>query len=653
MKCTPPPAPANAPSQTVTLTVGTAGHIDHGKTQLVKFLTGCNTDTLPEEMARGMTIDLGFATCELPNRRRVGIVDVPGHERFIHNMVAGATGIDAVVLVVAADDGIMPQTIEHLHIVRLLGIRSGMVAVTKTDLVEPDRVAEVVAAVRNLVAGTFLADAPITPISTKTGDGFSEFYDAFVQTVDRTAQRDASGGFRLHVERAFVLKGRGLIISGIPCSGAVRLGDTLELLPQGLERKVRGLQVYGADAERGQAGECVALNLGDLSKDDVKRGMVLAAPGYFTPTRFINAHFHALPGLERPIRPRTGVRFHVGTADVPGHLVLPTLQSLAPGQEAYVQIQLQRPVVAAPGDFYVVRELSPARTIGGGTVVVPETKRLRRSQGTWSAEVARREEASLTPEAAVAYALNQAAPVPLALAELARQAFLSEDATRLAANAAVQAGTMIALPGNRYVTPATVAAAGEELRQTLAGLHDKAPLSLGFPKKDVVLPLKQDKLVTEQALANLLAARTIVLTDHGYRLPERAPQLSEKQARLAAAVEDLLRKGRFAAPRPDELPALIGIPAPLLKPVLDHLAQAGILVVLDPKVTLHRDCLAEARRVLVEWLGAHPTIEAGQYKELLQTSRKFAIPLLEYFDRTGLTRRVGDQRVLRPPPAKV
>ena len=237
---------AGAGGQTISLTVGTAGHIDHGKTSLVKFLTGCDCDTLPEEKARGMTIDLGFATCVLPNNRRVGIVDVPGHERFIHNMVAGATGIDVVMLVVAADDGVMPQTIEHFHIVRLLGITSGMVAVTKIDMVTKERVTDVVEQVKHLVQGSFLEGCPITPVSSKTGDGFDGFYDAFVATVDKTAQRNSSGAFRMHVERSFVLQGIGTVISGIPRSGSVHEGDTLDLLPNGGKKRVRGVQVYGA-----------------------------------------------------------------------------------------------------------------------------------------------------------------------------------------------------------------------------------------------------------------------------------------------------------------------------------------------------------------------------------------------------------------------
>jgi len=633
--------------ETVTLTVGTAGHIDHGKTSLVKCLTGCETDTLPEEKARGMTIDLGFATCILPNNRRIGIVDVPGHERFIHNMVAGATGIDVVLLVVAADDGVMPQTVEHFHIVRLLGVSAGMLALTKIDLVEPGRADEVTEQIRSLVAGSFLENAPILPVSSKTGRGFDAFYEAFCALVDRTAQRDASGPFRMHVERSFVLKGLGAIVSGIPSSGSVRVGDSLDLLPAGETKRVKGLQVFGQNSDAGRAGECLALRLSGVSIEDVGRGMVLASPGYFTPTKLVNAKFHLVPSLERPLKPRTAIRFHIGTAEVTGHLVLPELTPLAPGQETYVQFQLNEPVVAAPGDFFVARLLSPLKTLGGGNVISGETVKLRRRKGDWAEKIREREESFNDPSATLLYALKQAGNDPLTLADLARLAVLNEDATRVHMAERVKAGDAVEFTGSRYAHSTVLAAARDELLARLNRMHDAAPLSVGFPKKDVIRELTANTLVIEKALAQLLEEGTLAINATGYQIHGRAPKLSAGQTLLANRIAGLYKTTGFASPRRDELPALLGAPEPVIAPVFEFLAQTGEVVPLDDKVVLHREWVDESRRRLSNHLTQYGTIDAGAFKEVLGATRKYAIPLLEYWDAKGLTRREGNNRVLR------
>jgi selenocysteine-specific elongation factor len=632
---------------TISLTVGTAGHIDHGKTELVKLLTGCDTDRLPEEKQRGMTIDLGFATCSLPNNRRVGIVDVPGHERFIHNMVAGAAAIDVVLLVVAADDGVMPQTIEHFHIVRMLGIRSGMVAITKTDLVGAERVAEVEEQVVQLLAGSFMEGCAVVPVSSKTGAGFEAFYEKFVAVVDRTAEREASGAFRLHVERSFVLKGLGTIVSGIPCSGKVRLGDSVDLLPRGEKKKVRGIQVYGVDAEEGRAGECLALRLADVSHDDVVRGMVLASPGYFEPTRFVDAKFHMLPGLDRALEPRTAVRFHIGTSDVPGHLVLPDLSPLRPGMETYVQFQLSRPVVAAPDDFFVVRMLSPVRTIGGGYVVAQSNVRMRRSKGEWLDACIEHEQAFKDPADALLYVLEHAEGKPVKLDDAARQAVLNMETAKQYVDSLVQRGSAVELPGGRYVESKAVEVACEEIVGTLNRFHDKHPLSMGFEKKELLRELNGDHHVLDRAMAELVEQKKVVINNAGLQLQERAPSLSASQSVIASKITDAYRKAHFSSSRRDELPALIGAPARVIEPVVDHLVQTGELVEVSDKVILHRDAIEESRRKLTEYLAQHGSLESGAFKDMLSTTRKYSIPVLEYWDAQGLTRRVGNKRVLK------
>lgn len=635
------------PGQTVTLTVGTAGHIDHGKTALVKLLTGCDCDTLPEEKARGMTIDLGFATCTLPDNRRVGIVDVPGHERFIHNMVAGASGIDVVMLVIAADDGIMPQTLEHFHIVRLLGITSGMVALTKVDLVPPERVEDMVLQIQELVAGSFLEGAPIVPISSKTGQGFDAFYNAFVATVDKTAQRDSGGAFRMHVESTFVMQGLGTIVSGIPRCGTVRVGDTLDCLPNGGEKKVRGLQVYGEDATEGKAGECVALRLSDLAHGDAKRGMVLATPGYFTTTKLVNARLHLMSNLERPLKPRSGIRFHIGTAEVTGYLVLPELTPPAPGSEVYVQFQLNEPVVAAPGDFFVVRTLSPIRTIGGGNVISQETVKMRRSRGDFVGAVEEREKAYRDPVTALTYALKQAGAVPQHVDALAKSAFLNTESTRQHIHTLVEQGTAVVLPGERYVHADTLTTACDEILSVLGRMHDVAPLSMGFAKKDIFRDLKSERLLTDKAMEQLLASGKITSNVSGFQIPARAPRLSPQQTAVATKVGELYRSTAFASPRRDELPEKLGVPAKVLDPVFDFLVQTGTIVVLSDKVVLHKDHVADSRQKLVDYITDRGSMESGVFKDVLGTTRKYSIPILEYWDAKGLTKRIGNVRQLK------
>lgn len=637
----------NQPSKTITLTVGTAGHIDHGKTELVKFLTGCNTDCLPEEQRRGMTIDLGFATCELPDRRRVGIVDVPGHERFIHNMVAGAAGIDVVILVVAADDGVMPQTIEHFHIVRMLGVDSGMVVITKSDLADETRIGEVEQQVRTLTAGSFLDGSPIVPFSSKTGAGFDLFHKTFLDTVDTTSERNSDGAFRLHIERAFALKGLGTIVSGIPASGSVREGDALELLPGGEKKRVKGIQVYGAAAQQAQAGECVALRMGDIAKSHPTRGMVLTEPGFFVSSQFINARFHFLPHVGKPLQPRTAIRFHIGTTDVPGHMVLPELKPLRPGNETYVQFQLKRPVVAAPGDFYVVRLLSPVTTIGGGYVVAPVTSKMRRTRGNWVEECERREEAFATPETAIAYVLEHSDPVPMTLRQLAHQSFKTEDAAARHVANLVKTGRVVELPGKRYVHSSVLTDASAEITTILDRFHDANPISIGFPKKEVLRELHADRLVVEKAFESLAGEGIVSTCDAGMRLAKRIPELTPRQTRTAERIEAVFLENPFLTPRADQLPEILGMPAPLIKPVMAHLLQKGVLVDCGENIVFHRDHVRTARDRMVEYVGANKQIEPGAFRDLLGTTRKYSIPLLEHFDRTGVTIRKGNARVLR------
>ncbi|MCK4851166.1 MAG: selenocysteine-specific translation elongation factor, partial [Phycisphaerae bacterium] len=403
--------------QTINVMVGTAGHIDHGKTELVKLLTGCDTDRLKEEKQRGMSIDLGFAPCSLADNANVGIVDVPGHERFIRNMVAGASSIDVVLLVVAADDGVMPQTREHLEVVQLLGVKRGLVALTKIDIVDEARRQRAIEQIRELTRGTFLEGAQIAPVSSITAEGFDGFYEALSEVVAQTPRRDTQGVFRLPIERVFAVKGYGTVVTGVPASGQVQLGDQLELIRVGsaaqdpshrLTCRVRGLQVFGKDTRCGLAGQCVAVNLAQVGSGEIGRGDALVSKGYFQPTQIVTGELSLLSRVTKPLARRTPVALHVGTSERQAKAVLLDRKELVAGDSCPVQFLLDGPIVAGPTDRFVIRIHSPRMTIGGGVVVdtgMPRQRKLSESKlhGFWA-----RRQSLGDPQATVVHLVRQA-----------------------------------------------------------------------------------------------------------------------------------------------------------------------------------------------------------------------------------------------------
>jgi selenocysteine-specific elongation factor len=634
--------------------IGTAGHIDHGKSTLVRALTGIDPDRLPEEKARGLTIDLGFAPFTLPDGRKVGIVDVPGHERFVRNMVAGATGIDVVLLVVAADDGVMPQTREHLQIMQLLGLSTGLVALTKVDAVEPEMAELAAEDVRALLAGTFLERAPILPISALTGQGMDALRAELARLAAAAEPRSAEGVFRMPIQRVFSVKGFGTVVTGIPVSGSVGLGDVLEILPPAgagaaPRGKVRGIQAYQSSVERARAGHSTALNLADVDSKAVQRGCVAAAPGYFRPLAMVAGRFSALPGLDAPLANRTQVRFHTGTFDGAGELWLLDAESLAPGAQALVQVRLQEPVVCAPGDRFLVRLLSPERTLGGGVILEESRWRLKRFKHYVIEELALAEQALGSPIAELEAALARRPRELASVEELEVEIKRPREETR-ALLAELARGRKVHSPGKsgRWMHAEALAKGLAAVREALAAHFRENP----HRELVEVSALRERTGLAGELLEALLEearARGELRLEPGglVRAAARAAPADPKLEALAARAHALLAREPFAPPAQAELAPSLGAPEADVKKALQRLADTGRARRVDEGLWFAGEALERAKAAVAENCGKHGHLEIPELRDALGTSRKFLIPLLEWFDAQGFTVRQGGHRVLK------
>lgn len=630
--------------------IGTSGHIDHGKSSLVRKLTGIDPDRLPEEKERGMTIDLGFAPCYLKNGQKVGIIDVPGHERFIKNMVAGATSIDFVMLVVAADDGVMPQTREHLSIMKLLGIRRGMVVVTKVDMVDKDMVELVIEEVKDLVKGSFLEGAPICPMSVVSGDGWDAFWEELNAQIAALPAKEVSGVFRMPIQRVFSAKGFGTIVTGVPISGRAAIGDTLEILPHERKGRVRGLQAYHCDVEEIKAGHSSAINLADVRHENVIRGNVVVTPGYFRPGTMVNARFKYLPEAHGPLKDQMPVRLHVGTAEILGVVVLLDRKEYFPGEEGFVQIRLEEPVVCAPGDAYVLRIQSPMITIGGGRVISVGSEKLRRMRPEVTEALAREEKALPDPKAWIEFLVEQSGVEPKTPSALDVATALTRPRVDAALAALREAGRVVFLAdGDRLLHRAGVDAAIERLRQCLSRFHNENPLRIGPDKQTLRNLAALDPQVFDLALEEGLKQKRVTEENALYRLPERHMKLSMEVQKLAERIEGILKEARFVTPRPDELSQQTAARPDDVGKVLRLLTEMGTLVKAADDVYFHKDCVEEAKELVVKQIREHGEVVSASFRDQIGTTRKYIIPLLEHFDAIGLTVRDGNRRVLKKP----
>jgi selenocysteine-specific elongation factor len=630
------------------LIVGTAGHIDHGKTTLVRALTGIDTDRLKEEKERGITIELGFAHLDLPGLPPIGIVDVPGHEKFVHHMVAGVAGIDLVLLVVAADEGIMPQTREHLDICRLLGVGAGLVVLTKADLVEPDWLEMVMQDVAAFMAGSFLEGAPVLPVSSTTGRGIPELRTAIAAALARVPARPTTGIARLPIDRIFTMKGFGTVVTGTLMSGRIAVGESVEVLPQRLESRVRGIQVYGQAVDAARAGQRTAINLQGVEKSALERGAVLTHPGLLEPTFLMDARLTCLASAAKPLANRTRVRLHLGTSEILARVILLGRSELAPGEEAMVQLRLESPGVALPRDRFVVRGYSPVVTLGGGELVDTRPTKHRQFSRAALDHVAIMAESD--PTQSVPLLVGETGLGGATRDELSRRLNIESGTMHNHLAALVKKGTLLEIAGTPALWVHREEADGFEERalRLLKDFHAAEPLKPGLAKEELKSKFPAAAPRVFAALIELLSQRgKIVLEQDLVRLKTHRIELRVDQELVKGRVEEIFARAGLQTPTLEAAAQELRLDAKAVREAVGLLIAAKRLVKITEEILVHEANLAPLRAKVGEFLKGGAKMGMPEFKEISGVSRKYSVPILEYFDRSGLTIRVGDQRVLR------
>jgi selenocysteine-specific elongation factor len=632
--------------------VGTAGHIDHGKSALVRALTGIDPDRLEEEKRRGITIDLGFAHLDLGEGLRLGFIDVPGHERFVKNMLAGVGGIDLLLLVVAADESIMPQTREHFDISRLLGIRKGLVAITKSDLVSQDLLELVKIEVQEFVAGSFLENAPLVPVSARTGEGIEELKSELRRLSAEVVPKPVESPFRLPIDRAFVMKGFGAVVTGTLVSGKVRREAEVEVFPVKRRVRVRGIQVHNEQVEEALAGQRTALNLAGIEARELARGMTLATPDLFRPTNCLDGILTLLPSA-RPLKNRTRVHFHCWTLETVADVLVLEGKEIKPGTRCYVQLRLAEPGLFLPGDRFILRQFSPVVTVGGGEILDNLPARHRLSDPDVIPFL--RALAAGNPDQRAELFARQAGELPLpSLVE--RTGWQPSEALRVARtleerNRVVMVGTPPAL----IIHSDFFRSVSRKVIEQLERFHAAHPLVIGIAKEELrarCAPVAGGKTTLPSAavfnavLQDLCARGKVIMADETVRISGREIQLSAEELAAKNQIEQAFEKAGLAVPSAKDVLASARIDSGRAQKLLQLLLKEKTLVKVSEDLVFHRSAMSRLREILARQKSQGNRISVPIFKEITGLSRKYAIPLLEHFDREGVTRREGDVRVI-------
>ncbi len=626
--------------------VGTAGHIDHGKSSLVEALTGTHPDRLEEEKRRGITIDIGFAFLELGDVR-LGFVDVPGHERFVRNMLAGVGGIDLVLLVIAADESIKPQTHEHYEICRLLEIRRGLVALTKSDLVDSDTLELVRLETEDFVRGSFLEGAPIVPVSSKTGLGLDRLREELRRSAEEVQPKDPARYFRLPIDRAFAMKGFGTVVTGTLVSGSVGPEDEVELFPERRRIRVRGVHSGGRPVEQATAGQRTAVNLAGVELEQIRRGMVLAAPGLFEPTERLDARITLLASA-RPLKNHSRAHFHQGTAEAIAEVILLDREQLAPGQACFAQLRLDEPLLVLPGDRFILRQFSPVVTIGGGVVLDALAPRHRRRDAAVQPFL---ETLGRGNREETLAALASAHPSGLALAEIvARTGWMPAEVRNAAAK--LEPGRKLRIVSREPWVVASEERLGALVRaisKEVESFHRANPLAEGISKEELRVRVGDDARpeLFRAALDERVAAGELAVAGDIVKRAGREIALQPEEARAREQMERAFETAGLTVPRVEEVLAKLPVDPKRAQRLLQMLVREQVLVKVAEDLVFHRSAIARLREMLAAYKkqrGERLPIPA--FKELTGITRKYAIPLLEYLDRERITRRVGDERMI-------
>jgi selenocysteine-specific elongation factor len=628
--------------------VGTAGHIDHGKTALVKALTGIDADRLKEEKERGITIDIGFAYLALDSETAIGFVDVPGHERFIKNMLAGVGGIDLVMMVIAADESVMPQTREHLEICALLRIKQGFTVLTKVDKVEPEMADLVELEVREFLKGTFLEHSPIVRVSSLTGAGIPDLINTLRESVATVGLKDDAAVFRLPIDRCFTMKGFGTVVTGTLIAGQVHKEDEVEILPLRRSVRVRGIQVHARGAAVATAGQRTALNLQGVDVVDVQRGMVLTVPRLFSPASMFDCHLELLPSAPNSIELRKRIRFHIGTAELMGYVVLLGQERLRPGESAFAQIRLEQPTFALPGDRFIIRQYSPMVTIGGGQILDGHPERHRRTDQSVLQRL--RILKTGTVDERIMQFVEQAGTATIELGRLAAALGMPPARVRERLNGMSKAANFHFLSDNPIVL-----VSGRSFRQVadaaaleVKRFHQTNPLVSGIGREELKARVFGDapQLLFQAVLDSLVAEKRIVLAQDVIHEFGRRVTLKAGEERMRSQLSDRFKSLGLQAPGVDEVIDGLHLERTTARKIIQLMVKENELVKISEEMFVDRAAVDKLIAAVKALKAKNIKLGVGEFKNLTGVTRKHAIPLLEYLDRQRVTRRVGDERVI-------
>ena len=629
--------------------LGTAGHIDHGKTSLIRSLTGIDTDRLKEEKARGITIELGFAHLTLPSGELMGIVDVPGHEKFVRHMVAGATGIDMVAMVIAADEGVMPQTREHMDICQLLGVRSGLIVLTKVDLAGAEWLELVEEDVREFIKGTFLEGAPLVHFSAVNLKGTEEVLAAISDVASSLAERQSGGLFRMPLDRVFTMRGFGTVVTGTPISGTLTLGDTVQIFPGSLTAKIRGLEVHNERVTQVSAGLRSAINLQGVSKEDVKRGQVLSLEKSLLPSRSMDVWLQYLSNNEKPLKNRSRIRFHVGTAEILGRALLLDSETLAPGRSGLAQIQLEEETAALSGDRFVLRSYSPVRTIAGGEILHPRPTRHKRFQESVIADLNILHEGD--PINKLNVLIASAGRKGTSAGELAALIDLPAKKLKNALNTILSNKEALIYDkvNGRILNSEVIRDLNGRVLKILVEYHETYPLRPGLNKEELktrIPPLADNKLLAF-ILENLTETKAVGVEQDLIHLSGHRPSLAKEHEEIESRLLHTYKQAGLTPPYFKDVSAGLTGNVNQQREVLELMLNKNILVRVKDDLYFHHQALEGVKKQILDHFHETKELTTPRFKEMTGLTRKYLIPLLEYFDTQGLTMRLGDIRVLR------